>query len=590
MKSYRFLLVVAFFATVIGFAVQAQTLYNGVGHIPAAYQERWNRAGLLQDMSTVEPKLLINVASLTGTDDQKIQTALNQARTHVQSTNGLAIVYFPAGTYTFTTTIPTVSSDRNIVFQGAGSDKTFLVFQNMKNLPCFNLSGSAPLFTSQSDLNQNFNKGDSIIHAANGQGLSGINSGDWIHLIKYDFDYQDPNAQIEKEIVGQITRLEAKGTDANGEWGEIKDVANMNYVDSSDPNYSLKVREITPIQNIGIEDLTINRNPSEQATAYVYNINFEFAVNCWVKGVESYKASRNHFKIGISSHIEVSGCYFHEAMSYGDDGWGYGVETYASTTNCLIENNIFRKLRHAMVAGGGSNCNVWTFNYSREKENSQRDLDLHAKYPFGHLFEHNVIQVMASDDYHGDNGPYNAVVRNYAYDGDANFKTMEYWSTLGNIRTVDRLRALRHFYDEPAIMDRFGYYYGYTIYRTHSVAIQMQDEETAELLDISYYYSQRPDFLTTYYTWPAVGPKISSTVISQNIPAKDRFNWSKKTYLADPTPKPLTTSGTMAFDQTWPNGHTLTGNVTVPDNITLTIADGATVNLNGYHGQCTGSG
>lgn len=139
-------------------------------------------------------------------------------------------------------------------------------------------------------------------------------------------------------------------------------------------------------------------------------------------------------------------------------------------------------------------------------------------------------------------------------------------------------------------MDRFGYHYGYTIYRTHSVAIQMQDEETAELLDISYYYSQRPDFLTTYYTWPAVGPKISSTVISQNIPAKDRFNWSKKTYLADPTPKPLTTSGTMAFDQTWPNGHTLTGNVTVPDNITLTIADGATVNLNGYYVQCTGSG
>jgi len=98
MKSDRSFLVVAFFATVIGFAAQAQTLYNGVGHIPAAYQERWNRAGLLQDMSTVEPKLVINVASLTGTDDQKVQTALNQARTHVQSTNGLAIIYFPAGT------------------------------------------------------------------------------------------------------------------------------------------------------------------------------------------------------------------------------------------------------------------------------------------------------------------------------------------------------------------------------------------------------------------------------------------------------------------------------------------------------------
>jgi hypothetical protein len=98
MKSCRLLLVVAFFATVIGFSVQAQTLYNGVGHIPAAYQERWNQAGLLRDMSTVEPKLVINVASLSGNDDQKVQTALNQARSHVQSTGGLAIIYFPTGT------------------------------------------------------------------------------------------------------------------------------------------------------------------------------------------------------------------------------------------------------------------------------------------------------------------------------------------------------------------------------------------------------------------------------------------------------------------------------------------------------------
>lgn len=98
MKSRHLLLVVAFLATIVGFSVQAQTLYNGVGHIPAAYQERWNRAGLLQDMSTVEPKSVIDVASLTGTDDQKVQTALNQARSHVQSNSGLAIIYFSTGT------------------------------------------------------------------------------------------------------------------------------------------------------------------------------------------------------------------------------------------------------------------------------------------------------------------------------------------------------------------------------------------------------------------------------------------------------------------------------------------------------------
>ena len=40
MKTNHLFLVIAFFASVVSFSVHAQTLYNGVGHIPAAYQER----------------------------------------------------------------------------------------------------------------------------------------------------------------------------------------------------------------------------------------------------------------------------------------------------------------------------------------------------------------------------------------------------------------------------------------------------------------------------------------------------------------------------------------------------------------------
>lgn len=61
MKCTSLLLIIVFITSVVVFSVQAQTLYNGVGHIPTYYQERWNRAGLLRDMSTVEPKLVINV-------------------------------------------------------------------------------------------------------------------------------------------------------------------------------------------------------------------------------------------------------------------------------------------------------------------------------------------------------------------------------------------------------------------------------------------------------------------------------------------------------------------------------------------------
>jgi tetratricopeptide (TPR) repeat protein len=459
----------------------------------------------------------------------------------------------------------------------------------MKDSHCFNISGYAG---NWSDLDQNFDKGDSVIHAPSG-GLSSVSSGDWIHFVKYKFDYIPGASEPDEfDIVGQITRFEDKGTDGNGDWGEIKDVANMNYIDSQDTDYSLKVRKVTPVQNIGIEDLMIRRYPDQQTTddpnIYPYNINFAFAVNCWAKGVESYKTSRNHLGIGFSSHIEVSGCYFHEAMYYGDGGWGYGVVTGASSTNCLIENNIFRKLRHAMVAGSGSNCNVWTFNYSREQEGSctgtSRDLDLHAKYPFGHLFEHNDVEKIEADDYHGDNGPYNAFVRNFVHHsswcrGYVHIKNMSYWSTLGNIGDNDPLRAVEHEYDDPAIVDVFGFLADYSSGYTHNVfLVSLQREAEAELLDVSYYYSQRPDFLPLNYTWPAIGPKVSSP-LSQNIPANDRFGSSKKTYLADPTPKPLTYAGEVYYDQAWSGTHILTGDITVLPGVTLTILPGTSVRI-----------
>ncbi len=582
MKCYRLLLSALCLGAIMAQSVYAQTLYNGVGHIPTTYQERWNRAGLLRDMSSVEPKLVINVASLTGTDDQKVQAALTSARNHVSNTGGLAIIYFPTGTYYLSSTITLAPNDSNFVFQGAGSDRTILEFQNMKDLHCFNITGNAPLFSSQSDLDQNFNKGDSIIHSSSSGGLSGLSSGDWIHFVKYNFDYQ-PSGDIEEAIVGQITRIEAKGTDATGEWAEIKDVANMTYIDSSNPDSSLKVRKITPVRNIGIENLKIIRSGGGKA-ANVYNIYFNFAINCWVRGVESYKPSGSHLSANRSSHIEISGNYFHEAEDYGDGGHGYGVVLYASTTNSLVENNIFRKLRHALVAGGGSNCNVWTFNYSREQYSTgylgipygDRDLDLHAKYPFGHLFEHNIVDRIESDDHHGDNGPYNTLVRNMATKNIAILKTMEQWSTLGNQQDIDNsIYPLRHDWDYPPVIDIYCFTDNYTIGRSHNLAYFTPPYRFGYLDDISYYYSSKPIFLEGY-TWPAIGPETTTSgALSLSIPAYDRyFSSSVKTYNPNPTPHSYYLSGTITDNLTLQDNVFITDDVTVPARYTLTLLPG----------------
>jgi hypothetical protein len=71
------------------------------------------------------------------------------------------------------------------------------------------------------------------------------------------------------------------------------------------------------IRNVGIEDLKVTVAPGDTCDNLIW-INWAF--NCWVRGVETEKAQRSHIKCSRSTHIEISGCYLHEATGYGG-GW-----------------------------------------------------------------------------------------------------------------------------------------------------------------------------------------------------------------------------------------------------------------------------
>ncbi len=229
MKKHLVIFVMIISCCFVHSAAVTQTLYNNVGHIPQSYQEPWTSAGLLSEASLITPLAVYVVTEMPGGDiDEKVSAAIDSARTHVSSTNGLGLVYFPEGDFYLTESIELDQNDKNIVFQGAGSDKTTLVFQNLANEHCFSLAGS--IDGSWVDLIQSFNKGDSVIHAASG-GLSSFSVGDWVHFVQYNFNYNTEHEGFLNSIVGQVTQIEAKGTDGAGDWGELKDVANLNYTD-----------------------------------------------------------------------------------------------------------------------------------------------------------------------------------------------------------------------------------------------------------------------------------------------------------------------------------------------------------------------
>jgi hypothetical protein len=107
---------------------------------------------------------------------------------------------------------------------------------------------------------------------------------------------------------------------------------------------------------------------------------------------------------------------FRDATDYGGGGHGYGVELVTHTTSALVQNNIFRHLRHSMMVHVGANGNVLGYNYSREPQSEATwvpvDISVHGHYPFANLFEGNIVQGVGITDFWGPAGPDNLFFRN----------------------------------------------------------------------------------------------------------------------------------------------------------------------------------
>jgi hypothetical protein len=327
--------------------------------------------------------------------------------------------------------------------------------------------------------------------------------------------------------------------------------------------YGLRIQKIQPVTNIGIENLKVYRVDSSKSSENQYgsgnNFLFLYAVNCWLRGVESELTSRHHIHISQSAHLEISGSYLHRARYYGGNSYGYGTVLGESTTNCLIENNVFRRLRHAMGIGTGANSNVFAFNYSREQYStykvglweipySDSDICLHGRYPYANLFEHNMIEYIEADDTHGNNGPYNAFLRNKVTEDNIELYNAPLSALLGceiqssfPIKThgntsfsIEGYGKLFFWNDQPIPYENAPW-----------VAHNIKSLRNLSILkDVSYFYTTRPYFLSPEYTWPSIGPELEDPAlkgefgrkVSQTIPAKGRYDAGAETYISKLTP------------------------------------------------------
>ena len=319
----------------------------------------------------------------------------------IKALNGKAgILKIPAGSYLINKTI---SIPSNIVISGAGSDKTILNFNLNGNGDLFSIQGAATAISTP--VLSGSKKESTTVKVSNAANFA---SGDYAmikqnatHLLtsNWAYNYFFQLVKIKKISGNEIT---------------FEQPLHLDYSSSNNP----VLVKINPVQQVGIESLKIKRN--DATSGQTSNLFFNYAVNCWVKGVELENCNYAHINLQSSANITLSGNYIHDGFSYGSGGKAYGIVLQFGTSDNLIVDNIVKHLRHSFLLQAAANGNVIAYNYSYDPywtegwfpAASAGDVVLHGNYPYANLFEGNIFQNLVIDNSHGINGPYNTFFRN----------------------------------------------------------------------------------------------------------------------------------------------------------------------------------
>lgn len=473
--------------------------------IPENRRVDWSIAGLHGEIP--DPGTIVNVLNFgavnNGTADNKdaVVDAIN-------SLGGEAgVVYFPAGVYMFQSGF---SVNNNVILRGDGPQSSLLMFLFFAGQNAINVSGTGG--SAEVEITSGNQMGSTQITVSNSSAFS---AGDYAEIAQDNGSWDTHPIDWAVRVVGQIVKI----TEINGNIITIENPLRLDY----DLSLSLTISKINPITNVGIEDLGIET--VLDAGGAGNNISYSYAAECWIKNIESNKSVGSHIYIGNSTNIEIRDSYIYDAFTFTGVGTrGYGLTLSHHTGECLIENNIFRFLRHSMMVKAGANGNVFGYNYSIEPNrveypfNGGGDISLHGHYPYSNLFEGNIVQNIMPDHAWGPNGPYNTLFRNRAelYGIYITTDTVDVTKTTSKQNFVgNEITNTNTFMGQYTLNgeDHFTY--------ANNVRGTINPAGTDDLTDNSYYLTSAPSFWNISGNWPSIGTPIALN--SGSIPAKERY-------------------------------------------------------------------
>lgn len=400
-------------------------------------------------------------------------------------------ILFGNGNYLFNTTLRLKS---NTILKGVGVDKTHFIFDhNTTPEPSITIRGSQ---SGNYPILENANQNDKTILLSNTHAALLV-AGDYFRLVKDDADLLQPGWP--QTITGQVIKVDSIVSARI----HFSSPLRMAY----ETTKNARVRKIEAAVFSGVECLKIIRKDYTNTGVGSSNIDMRFAANCHIRGVESEKCNFAHVEVYYSTNLQLEGNYFHDAHNWGSGGRGYGVMLQYATGEVLVQNNIFRRLRHAMILQAGANGNVFAYNYAYEGRKEifpnifvvGEDMVSHGNYPYFNLFEGNYAQYASVDNSHGQNGPFNTFFRNVATNGGFNVTNNQ--SHQQTFTANVRLSGNNSF-----------------VATNHHITDNSW-QGSSGLNDTSLFLKQLPDFLDTEANW-LIGPPAFAPDVS--IPARKR--------------------------------------------------------------------
>lgn len=428
------------------------------------------------------------------------------------------VLLVPAGEYLIEGTLE-IATD-GVVVRGEGADRSHLLLGTAETASLSVLTYGRGDWQT---LEEAARRGEHSITVPDGAAFS---VGQWAELEMANdpaLMYTDPAWEVDwaENARGQLFEVTA----IDGNVISFRHPLYLDYPLTDAP----RVRPQRFVQHVGIESLSLERVIDDSDASVVL---WKNAAYVWMREVESRQTRRSHLDTDTVLGCQVENSYLHDSYDHGGGGHGYGTSLGFHTTDCLVENNLFRSLRHSMIIQSGASGNVFGYNHSKDVVQTEGsvpnegwlppDISVHGHWSNNNLFEANTVEQIGIADYWGPTGPHMLYFRNRVVNDEfrSDGQTEEAAITLDDHSNYQYILGNRI---ENGSLETDGTPDMTTnVIHGHQESGEVSWNEAIadhELL-ASYYWGCKPNFLDEA-PWPLIGPDVAE---SGTLPAGERLD------------------------------------------------------------------